>query len=272
MKSSKLYKLIILGLVIFIFPIYGFTQSAPNPEETLGFKVGADYHLATYTQAIDYLKKLAAVSEKIKIFDAGKTSMEQTMTYAVISSAENLSQLDKYKQISRRLALAKGLSPQEAKKISHEGKAIVYIDGGLHASECAPAQHNIQLAYDLCTAKDQKTLRILNDVILILVFANPDGMNLLAEWYHPNVGTPYETSSMPWLYHIYAGHDNNRDSFVANLVETQIITRLVNKEWFPVILFNHHQTAPFPARIWTPPPTLNRQIPISIHLLFAGKI
>jgi hypothetical protein len=58
---------------------------------------------------------------------------------------------------------------------------------------------------------------------------------------------------MPWLYHIYAGHDNNRDSYIANLIETQHLTRLVNKEWYPVILFNHHQTAPFPARIWTPP-------------------
>lgn len=231
----------------------GFSQNIPKPEEILGFKVGADYHLATYTQAIEYFKELDKSSERIQLFNEGKTSMGQTMTYAVISSKENMSNLDKYKQIIRRLSLAKGLSDSAARKLAQEGKAIVYIDGGLHASECAPAQHNIQLAYDLVTAQDPKTLRILDDVILVLVFANPDGMNLLAEWYHPNVGTPYEVSRMPWLYHIYAGHDNNRDSYVANLVETQILTKLANKEWYPVILYNHHQTAPFPARIWTPP-------------------
>ena len=231
----------------------GFSQNVPKPEEILGFKVGADYHLATYIQAIEYFKKLEESSERIKLFDEGKTSMGQIMTYAVISLKENLADLDNYKQIIRRLSLAKGLSDSSAKKLSQEGKAIVYIDGGLHASECAPAQHNIQLAYDLVTAQDPKTLRILKDVILVLVFANPDGMNLLADWYHPNVGTPYEVSRMPRLYHIYAGHDNNRDSYIANLVETQILTKLVNKEWYPVILYNHHQTAPFPARIWTPP-------------------
>ncbi len=228
-------------------------QNAPEPAEILGFKVGADYHLATYTQAIEYFNQLAAASDRIKLFEAGKTSMGLTMTYAVISSSKNLSQLEKYKQIIRKLSLAKGLSSNNARELSNEGKAIVYIDGGLHASECAPAQHNIQLAYDLITSSASKYQRIREDVILVLVFANPDGMNLLADWYHPNVGTPYEVASMPRLYHIYAGHDNNRDSYIANLVETKHITRLINKEWFPVILYNHHQTAPFPARIWTPP-------------------
>jgi hypothetical protein len=239
--------------VFFIVSALAFSQAVPKPEDILGFKVGADYHLATYTQAIQYLKVLAQSSDRIKLFEAGKTSMGQVITYAVISSSKNLANLENYKQISKRLSLVQGLSAQEAEKLSQEGKAVVYIDGGLHASECAPAQHNIQLAYDLVTAQDPKSLRILDDVILVLVFANPDGMNLLAEWYHPNVGTPYEVSPMPWLYHKYAGHDNNRDSYIANLIETQNLTRLVNHEWYPVILYNHHQTAPFPARIWTPP-------------------
>ncbi len=204
-------------------------QNVPEPEEILGFKVGADYHLATYTQAIEYFNQLAAASDRIKLFEAGKTSMGQTMTYAVISSSKNLSQLEKYKQIIRKLSLAKGLSSNKARELSNEGKAIVYIDGGLHASECAPAQHNIQLAYDLITSSAPKIQRIREDVILVLVFANPDGMNLLADWYHPNVGTPYEVASMPRLYHIYAGHDNNRDSYIANLVETKHIIHRSSK-------------------------------------------
>ncbi len=245
-----------LGFSILFFlslSVFIFSQAVPRPEEVLGFKVGDDYHLATYIQAVQYFKKLAENSDRIKLFNIGKTSMGQTMTYAVISSAENIANLEKFKQIAKRLSLVSGLPPEEAKKLSQEGKAIVYIDGGLHAGECAPAQHNIQLAYDLITASDPKTLRILHDVILVLVFANPDGMNLLAEWYHPNVGTPYEVSPMPWLYHKYAGHDNNRDSYIANLLETQHLTRIAIQEWYPVILYNHHQTAPFPARIWIPP-------------------
>jgi hypothetical protein len=252
MKNAK-NRLVVLALLSLFFTwATVFGQSVPKPEEVLGFKVGDDYHLATYAQAIDYFKRLAQSSDRIKLFDMGKTSMGQTMTYAVISSPQNLASLDKFKQTLRTLSLAK-TSAAEAAKLAREGKAIVYIDGGLHASECAPAQHNIQLAFDLVSAQDPKTRRILDDIILVLVFANPDGMNLLAEWYHPNVGTPYEISPMPYLYHKYAGHDNNRDSYIANLVETQNLTRLVNQEWFPVVLYNHHQTAPFPARIWTPP-------------------
>jgi len=210
-------------LILFIFLIslfsFSFGQSVPSPKEVLGFDVGADYHLATYTQAIAYFKVLEKLSERIKLYEMGKTSMGQTMTYAVISKPKNLKNLDNYKGIAQKLTLAKGLSAEAAIKLAKEGKAIVYIDGGLHASECAPAQHNIQLAYNLVAANDPKTLNILENVLLILVFANPDGMNLLAEWYHPNVGTPYEISSMPWLYHVYAGHDNNRDSYICNLVE-----------------------------------------------------
>jgi len=253
MFKAKIFLVLFLCIFLALSFSSSFGQSVSSPEEVLGFEVGADYHLATYTQAIAYFKVLEQSSERIRLFDVGKTSMGQTMTYAVISTPENLKSLDNYKGIAQKLTAAKGLSKEAAKKLAQEGKAIVYIDGGLHASECAPAQHNIQLAYDLVTAQDAKTLNILENVILILVFANPDGMNLLAEWYHPNVGTPYEISSMPWLYHVYSGHDNNRDSYICNLVETQNITKLVTKEYHPVILYNHHQTAPFPARIWIPP-------------------
>ena len=254
MRPSRVFcVLCLLALSLGSLTVPARAQAVPSPEEILGFKVGADYHLATYKQAIQYFRLLAQNSDRIKLFDMGLTSMGQPMTYAVISAPENLSNLDRYKQIMRSLSLAKGLSPDEARKLAGEGKAVIYIDGGLHASECAPAQHNIQLAYNLVTAKDDRSLRILRDVILVLVFANPDGMDMLAEWYLPNVGTPYEISPMPRLYHKYAGHDNNRDSYIGALVETRNLNVLVNREWFPVILYNHHQTAPFPARIWTPP-------------------
>ena len=244
---------IILFLWLLCRPLPLKSQVIPAPEDILGFKIGADYHLINYTQAIDYLKKIASVSDRIKLMEMGKTTLGLPMYYAVISSAENLAKMDNYREIIKKLSLAKELSPEEAEKLSQQGKAIVYIDGGLHATECAPAQHLVQLAYDLVSAKDEKNLKILNEVICLLVFANPDGMNMVADWYQKNLGTPYEVSPLPFLYHYYAGHDNNRDSYISNLKETQNINRLVNQEWYPVILYNHHQTAPFPARIWIPP-------------------
>ena len=228
-------------------------QKVPAPEEALGFKVGADFRLATYEQAVAYLRLLEQASPVIKIFEMGRTSMGKPMIYAVITAQANMSRLDRYKEISRRLALVKGVSEQEARTLAAEGKAIVYIDGGLHASECAPSQHLIQLAHDLVAGEDPATRLVRDNVVTVLVFANPDGMDLLADWYLPNVGTPYEVSPMPWLYHKYAGHDNNRDSYMTNLVETRNITRLVNQEWFPQVLYNQHQTGPFPTRIFVPP-------------------
>jgi hypothetical protein len=253
-KTFNSFKAIFSILIIFLsFTILSFAQRVPAPEEILGFKVGADFHLASYQQAVEYLKELEKASPMIKLFEIGKTSMGKPMIYAVITSAQNMAKLDHYKEIAKKLSLAKGLTDEEARSLAAEGKTVVYIDGGLHATECAPAQHNIQLAYDLLTSGDADIKLILDNVILVLVFANPDGMDLLAEWYHPNIGTPYEVSPMPWLYHKYVGHDNNRDSYMVNMIETQNITRIVNHIWYPVILYNHHQTGPFPCRIWVHP-------------------
>lgn len=244
-----------IGSLLLLFVGWGvsFAQNVPPPEEILGFKVGTDYHLASYEQALEYFRVLEAASSRVKLFEMGKTSMGKPMLYAVISSEENMAKLDRFKEISQKLALAKDLTDEEAHRLAAEGRAVVWIDVGIHASECAPAQSAIQLAYDLATSEDSETRLIRENTILLLVFANPDGMQMLAEWYHPNVGTPYEVSSMPWLYHLYAGHDNNRDSYMNNLAETRNITRVINREWYPVILYDHHQTAPFPARIWIPP-------------------
>ena len=253
-KNFHFFRVLLTFFLVFLLGIgISFAQKVPAPEEILGFKVGADYHLVDYKQALEYFSTLEKASPRMKVFEMGKTEMGKPMIYAVISSEENMANLERYKEISRKLALAKGLTDEEAKRLAAEGKAVVWIDVGIHASECAPTQHAIQLAYDLVTDEDSETRFIRDNTILLLVFANPDGMQLLADWYHPNVGTPYEVSRMPWVYNKYVGHDNNRDSYMLNMKETQNITRIVNQEWFPVVLYDHHQTAPFPARIWLPP-------------------
>jgi hypothetical protein len=236
----------------FIFAATAFADVTP-PEKFLGFSVGADYHLATYDQAVGYLRLLEKESPRLKVFEMGKTGMGRPMVYAVIASDETMKSLDRYREISRKLALVEGLTDGQARQLAAEGKAVVWIDVGIHASECAPAQHALQLAYDLVTDDAAETKLVRDNTILILVFANPDGMEMIADWYRKNVGTPFETAPMPYLYNRYAGHDDNRDSYINNLIETQNITRLLNGVWSPVVLYDHHQTAPFPARIWIPP-------------------
>ena len=228
-------------------------QAIPTPESVLGHTVGADFELATYEEAVRYFEELDKASPLLKVFEMGETSMGKPMIYAVISSQENMAGLDRYKEISNTLARAKGLDEDEARRLASEGNAIVWIDAGIHATECAPAQALSQLAYDLLTSTDADTRLILDNTIILLVFANPDGMTMVSDWYRSNLGTPFETSRLPWLYHHYAGHDNNRDSYMNNLKETQNITRLATREWNPVVFYDHHQTAPFPARIWIPP-------------------
>ncbi|MFQ5705064.1 MAG: M14 metallopeptidase family protein [Gemmatimonadales bacterium] len=226
----------------------------PTPESVLGFRVGADFHLATYDESIDYFRKLAAASDRVLLREVGKTSEGRPWYVALISSAENLQHIERYREIAQRLAHPKGLTEAEARELATEGKAIVHIDGGLHASEVAHAQHTIQLAYDLVTGDANPEIHAILDNVILLLWPsiNPDGQNIVVEWYRSNLGTSYEVAPLPRLYQKYIGHDNNRDGYMLNMIESRVIAR-VDRYWEPQILYNHHQTAPFPARIWIPP-------------------
>jgi hypothetical protein len=225
----------------------------PTPESVLGHKPGDDFYLATYDESLAYFQKLAASTDKLKLVRVGKTTRGLDWYVAYISSAKNLAELDKYKDTAKKLALVKGLTDADAHALARTGKAIVHIDGGLHATEVAGAQHTIQLAYNLVTKTDAETNAILDNVILVLWFSiNPDGQNQVATWYRSNLGTAYEVSPVPGLWQEYIGHDNNRDGYMNNMIESQTITKAV-LDYYPQVFYNHHQTAPFPARIWIPP-------------------
>jgi hypothetical protein len=226
----------------------------PTPESVFGFKPGADYKLATYDQSVDYFKKLAASTKSMKIVDAGKTSQGRTMYFALISTPDNLSKLDRYREIARRLAHPQGLSDPEARKLARDGKAFVHIDGGLHSTEVAGWSHTPQLAYDLVSrANEPDTRAILENVVVMLwPTINPDGQQMVAEWYMKNVGTPYELSGLPRLYQEYVGHDNNRDAYMLNMIESRVMEHTW-RQWEPHIIYVHHQSGPFPTRIWLPP-------------------
>jgi len=235
-------------------PIQLHAQAIPTPASVLGHEVGADFVLANYEQSMAYFDALDAASDRVVMRDVGITSFGRTARIAFISSAENLRNLDRHVEIARRLANPAGLSDDEARALAREGRAIVHIDGGMHASEVAHAQHTIQLAYDLVTGDDDpERANILDEVILLLwPSINPDGQTLIADWYNSNVGTRYEVSSPPFLYQKYIGHDNNRDGYMISMMESRFATR-VTRDYEPQILYNHHQTSPFPTRIWIPP-------------------
>lgn len=216
-----------------------------SPKEHFGFTIGDDYQLANFTRTEEYFKKLAAGSDRVKLQSIGLTEEGRNQPMMIISSPENLKKLDFYKEISQKLARAEGLTEQEARSLAEQGKAIVWIDGGLHSTETLGIHQLIETAWNLVSRKDAETLRILDNTIILMTHANPDGHELVSNWYMREK-TPEKRSleHLPRLYEKYAGHDNNRDFFMMNLKETQNMSRQLFVEWLPQIMYNHHQRGP----------------------------
>ena len=252
MHSSRLRWLVPTSAAILI--TLAAQAQVPTPASVLGHTPGDDYYLANYEDAIQYFHELAAHSDRVKMFTVGKSTEGRDIEIAVISSPQNLAKLDEYKAIARRLATAQGLDDAQALELARSSKVIVHIDGGLHSSEVAGGQHSIALAYKLASAQgDPEIDNILDNVILMLwPTLNPDGQDMVVSWYRKNLGTRFEVSPMPWLFQDYVGHDNNRDGYMLNMKESQVVTK-AEIEYSPVIFYCQHQTAPFPARIWIPP-------------------
>jgi hypothetical protein len=232
-------------------------QPAPKitaPKEALGFNLGDDYMVANYTQLENYWKKLASESPRMKLESIGKTEEGRDQWMAIISSPDNIKNLAKYKEISRRLAQAEGVSEAEARRLAKEGKAIVWIDGGLHATETVGSQQIMEWVYQMNSRTDEETMRFLNDVIVLCVQANPDGQELVANWYMREKDPAKRTmGGLPRLYAKYIGHDDNRDFYMSNMRETTNMNRQLFIEWFPQIMYNHHQTGPAGAVVFIPP-------------------
>ena len=247
-------KAALLSLVLTISCIsVTVAQTVPSPEDVYGFKVGTDYKLADYSQIEDYLGQLDAASNRVKKVEIGTSVLGRKMYILFISSEENLKDLDKWKDISTKLARVQ-VSDDEAKKLSEEGKAIVWVDGGMHSTELAHGQMTSEFAYTLATSETSEIKKIRENVITILMpVMNPDGLDIVVDWYKKNLGTPYETSRPPILYHYYMGHDNNRDWFMNTMPETYNVTKILYNEWYPQIVYNHHQSSPSWTKISLPP-------------------
>jgi hypothetical protein len=224
------------------------------PEEQFGHEIGADYMLFNYEALHEYFIKLANESDRMVLDTLGYTEEGRPHIQAIITSPENHRNLARYQEIARRLAKAEGVSREEAERLASEGKAVVWIDGGLHATEVLGAAQLTEMVYRLNDYTDPETLRILDDVIVLATHANPDGMTLVSDWYmRIDEPTQRSTRGVPVLYNKYAGHDDNRDFYMSALAETQNMNRSLYREWFPQIVYNHHQTGPAGTVMFAPP-------------------
>ena len=253
------------------------TTTVTSPLQAFGSNIGDDYFLATYTQLEQYWKALDRESDRMSLVDIGRTEEGRTQWMAVISAPANIQALDRYRSISRQLALAEELSDEQARVLAREGKAVVWIDGGLHADEVLGAQQLMETVYELVSRSDPETLRFLDDVIVLAVHANPDGHELVANWYmREKVPARRRVDGVPRAYQKYVGHDNNRDFYMSSQAETINMNRVLYRDWFPQIVLDHHQASP-PGTVMFAPPfrdpfnyVFDPLIPVGIDLVGAA--
>jgi hypothetical protein len=253
-----LFRSLRASAVALVFAVGLAAQNAPqnltSPKEQFGHEIGADYVLPDYTQFMAYWQKLAVESDRMVLDTIGFTAEGRPQLMAIITSPANHQRLERYKEIARRLALTTGVSDAEAKQLAAEGKAVVWIDGGLHATEVLGAQQLTETVWQLVSGTDPETMRFLDDLIVLAVHANPDGMELVSDWYmRIPEPTKRSTAGVPRLYQKYIGHDNNRDFYMVTQPETENMARVLFREWFPQIMYNHHQTGPSGTVLFAPP-------------------
>ena len=252
-----------------------------SPKSVLGFTPGDDRTIADWSQITSYFEKLDRASDRVLVQNLGQSTLKRPVIVAFISARENILALAKYKDIQQQLADPRKISgsmPRE--RLFADGKVVVAISCSIHSTEIVASQMSMQFAYELANAQDADTREILeNTIILLIPSPNPDGIDIVANWYRKTLGTPYEGREPPELYHHYAGHDDNRDWFMLNLKETQLITRLLWHEWFPQIVYDVHQQGSNGSRFFIPPfydppnpnisPLLLRQVGLIGHKVAA---
>jgi len=247
-------KIFRIGLLMLILAASLPAEELPSPEKYFGFKMGTDRKLIDWEQIRNYFMLLDQTSDNIITEELGKTTLGRPFIISYISSAENLKDLQKYKDIQYRLAHPYDISPSQADSLIDVGKLIFMISLNIHSTEIGSSQESVELAYELVSQSDQSTKEILDEIIIILIPSlNPDGQQMITDWYKRHKETEFEGSRMPGLYHHYAGHDNNRDWFLFNLKESQLTAPVLYQEWFPEIIYDQHQMGQRGPRMFLPP-------------------
>ncbi len=242
------------GLSFFLCAALTWGATLPTPETFAGFRMGADKKLLRWDRIVEYMKQAAAASPRVRFEELGKTTNGNPYISVTISSPETLKDLAKYKDAQRRLSYPRGLDAEAAERIIAPQKAVFLITCNIHATEIGSTQMVPELVYRLATEDSPFVRNILDNVIFILVPSqNPDGQIIVTDWYNKNLGTPWENSPLPELYHKYTGHDNNRDAFMNTQLESKLLNKLVYKDWFPVVTLDEHQMGNAGPRIFVPP-------------------
>ena len=256
LANFTLLLLVILTTITAYAQRTGISSSAlPSPKSVLGFNPGDDRKIADWKQITDYFSRLDKASDRVLVKPLGTSTLNRPLFVAFISARENLATLDRLRDIQRKLADSRTITSEfERRRLLNEGKVVVVVSCSIHSTEIVASQMSMQLAYEMASAQDAETREILQNTVLILIPSpNPDGIDIVANWYRKTLGTPYEGREPPELYHHYAGHDDNRDWFMMNLKETRAISQLLWKEWFPQIVYDIHQQGPNGSRFFIPP-------------------
>ena len=238
----------------------------PGPKDVLGFTPGDDRRLASWASIVDYFMKLDAASDRVNFQEIGKSTMDRPFVYATISSPENLKNLERYKQINAKLADPRTITGRNgralfgaardtaAKALVAQGKTIVLITCGIHSTEVGSTLSSTLIAHRLASSSDPDVKKILDNTIILLVPSlNPDGVDIVKNWYDKTLGTPYEGTDPPELYHKYVGHDNNRDWYAFTQIETQLTVDKIHNVWHPQIVHDIHQQGARGSRLFLPP-------------------
>jgi hypothetical protein len=251
MRASRFAVAIVLGLSLLLTSsstarLAASAAQAPamqTPEKFLGFRVGADTKLARWDKIVEYMRLVSTASDRVRFRELGKTTQNNPFIALEISSAENLKKIDYYRGLERRLYFRDG-TPTDAQRdeIFQAGKAVVVVTCNIHSTEIGASQMVLDLVYRLATDNSPRMQHVLNNVILLLVPSlNPDGQIMVVDWYNKNLGTEFEPSQLPWLYHPYAGHDNNRDMYMFTQKESQLTAKLLWQDWFPAVWLDGHR-------------------------------
>jgi hypothetical protein len=254
--QRRWHRAVLGGFAYFVLFGSFATAQAPTPEEFLGHPVGADRKLARYDTVLEYLRQVESASERVSIETIGRSTLDNEMVAVVLTSAANQGRLDEYRSIAKRLAAADRLTAEEAADLAAAGKAIVLVTCTIHSTEVGSTQMAMEFVHDFATTEDPAKLDWMEDVILLLVPSiNPDGQFLVIDWYNEHLGTEYEGGRMPWLYHHYVGHDNNRDFYMLTQLESRAVNDLLYKNWFPQVFIDEHQMGSTGPRMFVPPQT-----------------
>jgi len=247
----------IVGFIVsigFLSSLIQAQEKITSPRQFFGFELGTDKKIARWDKIVEYYSLLETESDKLEVIDMGPSTMGNPFLLVIISSPDNLANLERLQEINKTISDPRGFSEGDIKKLLGEGKAIICQSMSLHATEIGGAQMAPELTFDLITRTDEETQRILKNVVFFLIPSfNPDGQIMVTDWYNETLGTEFEGAGLPWLYHKYVGHDNNRDGDFLNMIESVYAAKILYRDWVPQAYIDHHHMGSNGARFYVPP-------------------